>query len=58
LWGARRPDQLAQIDTAMGWTLDEAAMHEIDRILDRAITIRVGPEFMAPPATSADRAAA
>jgi aryl-alcohol dehydrogenase-like predicted oxidoreductase len=58
LWGARRPEQLAAIDTAMGWSLDEAAMQEIDLILERAITIRVGPEFMAPPAGSADRAAA
>ena len=58
LWGARRPEQLAAIDTAMGWSLDEAAMHEIDRILDRTITIHVGPEFMAPPAAPADRAAA
>jgi len=58
LWGARRPEQLAAIDTAMGWSLDEAAMHEIDRILDRTITTRVGPEFMAPPAAPADRAAA
>jgi aryl-alcohol dehydrogenase-like predicted oxidoreductase len=58
LWGARRPEQLAEIGTAMGWSLDAAAMREIDRILDETIEHPVGPEFMAPPATAADRAAA
>jgi aryl-alcohol dehydrogenase-like predicted oxidoreductase len=58
LWGARRPEQLAEIKTVMGWSLDAAAMREIDRILDRTITNPVGPEFMAPPAPATDRAAA
>jgi aryl-alcohol dehydrogenase-like predicted oxidoreductase len=58
LWGARRPEQLAAIGTAMGWSLDEAAMHEIDGIIERTITGRVGPEFMAPPTGTGDRAAA
>jgi hypothetical protein len=42
----------------MGWSLDEAAMQEIDRILERTITSRVGPEFMAPSAAPAEQAAA
>jgi aryl-alcohol dehydrogenase-like predicted oxidoreductase len=58
LWGARRPEQLTAVGTAMGWSLDAAAMREIDSILDRTITNPVGPEFMAPPVGGADRAAA
>ena len=58
LWGARRPEQIAEVGTAMGWSLDAAAMREIDRILDRTVTNPVGPEFMAPPAPAGDRAAA
>jgi len=48
LWGARRPDQLAPIKDVMGWTLDDSAMREIDRILAETIKDDVGPEFMAP----------
>jgi aryl-alcohol dehydrogenase-like predicted oxidoreductase len=48
LWGARRPDQLAPVEDVMGWTLDDAAMQEIDRILAETIKDEVGPEFMAP----------
>ena len=33
-----------------GWSLDAAAMAEINRILRDLITDPVGPEFMAPPA--------
>ncbi|WP_414500042.1 MULTISPECIES: aldo/keto reductase [unclassified Zymobacter] len=49
LWGARRPDQLDPVNEVMGWSLDEDAKAEIDRILDRNIKDPVGPEFMAPP---------
>jgi aryl-alcohol dehydrogenase-like predicted oxidoreductase len=55
LWGARRPEQLRQIDEVMGWSLDEDAMAEIDRILARTVTSPVGPEFMAPPAAASVR---
>jgi aryl-alcohol dehydrogenase-like predicted oxidoreductase len=48
LWGARRPDQLAPVADVMGWTLDAAAMQQIDRILAETIKDDVGPEFMAP----------
>jgi len=51
LWGARRPEQVAAIGTAMGWSLDPAAMEEFDRILARTIKTSIGPEFMAPPAS-------
>jgi aryl-alcohol dehydrogenase-like predicted oxidoreductase len=49
LWGARHPGQLEPIDQVFGWSLDAAAMAEIDRILTEEITDPVGPEFMAPP---------
>ncbi|WP_255772261.1 hypothetical protein [Halorhodospira sp. 9628] len=29
--------------------LDDAALREIDRILEESVTDPVGPEFMAPP---------
>jgi hypothetical protein len=45
----------------MGWTLDAAAMQEIDRILAETIKDDVGPEFMAPqpsrPAASMEKRA-
>ncbi len=58
LWGARRPDQLDPVDEVMGWSLDAAAMREIDAILQRHITDPVGPQFMAPPLRPAARSAA
>jgi aryl-alcohol dehydrogenase-like predicted oxidoreductase len=50
LWGARRPEQLQPIDGVSGWSLDDAARAEIDRILRESIADPVGPEFMAPRA--------
>jgi aryl-alcohol dehydrogenase-like predicted oxidoreductase len=49
LWGARNPGQLAPVADAMGWSLDEAAKNEVERILRETVTDPVGPEFMAPP---------
>ena len=49
LWGARHPAQLQPVSEVFGWSLDGAAMAEIDRILREEITDPVGPEFMAPP---------
>jgi aryl-alcohol dehydrogenase-like predicted oxidoreductase len=49
LWGARRPDQLAPINGAMGWSLNHDALRMIDRIVRESIADPVGPEFMAPP---------
>jgi aryl-alcohol dehydrogenase-like predicted oxidoreductase len=57
LWGARRPEQLDPIAEVKGWSLDEPAMQEVERILRDTITRPVGPEFMAPP-SAAERAAA
>jgi aryl-alcohol dehydrogenase-like predicted oxidoreductase len=50
LWGARHPGQLQPIDEVFGWSLDDTARAEIDRILREEIIDPVGPEFMAPPA--------
>jgi aryl-alcohol dehydrogenase-like predicted oxidoreductase len=58
LWGARRPDQLDPVADAMGWSLDAAAMQEIEAILRRHVTDPAGPQFMAPPERPARRAAA
>lgn len=52
LWGARRSQQLAALDDVLGWTLDEKAKCEIDRILERTVRDPAGPEFMAPPEVS------
>ena len=49
LWGARHPDQLDPIGEVMGWTLDQAALREINRIIRNTVKDPVGPEFMAPP---------
>jgi len=56
LWGARHPAQLDPVGEVAGWSLDAAAMTEIDRILRELIPDRIGPEFMAPPARQAWRA--
>jgi len=58
LWGARRPDQLDPVNDAMGWSLDAAAMREIEAIVRRHVTDPAGPQFMAPPERPARRAAA
>jgi aryl-alcohol dehydrogenase-like predicted oxidoreductase len=52
LWGARRPEQLDAVNDAVNLRLDAAALREIDQILERHVPKPVGPEFMAPPATS------
>jgi aryl-alcohol dehydrogenase-like predicted oxidoreductase len=53
LWGARDPGQLDPVRDVMGWTLDQDALGEIDRIVRESVTDPVGPEFMAPPSRSA-----
>jgi aryl-alcohol dehydrogenase-like predicted oxidoreductase len=49
LWGARRPDQLAPVNEVSGWSIDDDAKEEIEKILSEEIANPVGPEFMAPP---------
>ncbi len=49
LWGARRPDQLNAIHDILGWKLSASDIEEVNRIVDKYVTVPVGPEFMAPP---------
>ncbi|MGK9452068.1 aldo/keto reductase [Acidithiobacillus caldus] len=49
LWGARRPEQLENLEEALGWHLDADNLREIDDILQKNIPDPSGPEFMAPP---------
>jgi aryl-alcohol dehydrogenase-like predicted oxidoreductase len=49
LWGARRPEQLDPVESAMGWELDDTAKRRIESILLQNVKDPVGPEFMAPP---------
>jgi aryl-alcohol dehydrogenase-like predicted oxidoreductase len=49
LWGARHPEQLAPVDSAVGWNLGAEALRTIDLIVCETVTDPVGPEFMAPP---------
>jgi aryl-alcohol dehydrogenase-like predicted oxidoreductase len=49
LWGARKPEQLAPLDGALGWSLTHDELRQIDRIVRESIHDPVGPEFMAPP---------
>lgn len=53
LWGARRPEQLADIDDVFGWQLSGQDRAEIDRILACYVKDPVGPDFFAPPLRAA-----
>ena len=48
LWGAKRPEQLDSVSGVLGWTLDAAAMAEIDRIVAESVPSPVGPEYLTP----------
>jgi aryl-alcohol dehydrogenase-like predicted oxidoreductase len=58
LWGARRPAQLDAVGRVFGWSLDADAISDIDRIIATHVVKSIGPEFMAPPAGPAIKAAA
>lgn len=49
LWGARQPEQVENIEMALGWKLSSEDFKEIDHILAETISKPIGPEFMAPP---------
>jgi len=49
LWGARKPDQLKEIETLFGWKLTKDDYAEIDKIVKQYVKDPVGPQFMAPP---------
>jgi hypothetical protein len=48
---------LAPIADVSGWKLDLAALKTIDEIVRESVTDPAGPEFMAPPARSAQKQA-
>lgn len=49
LWGARRPEQLAEIPKILGlWRLTPEQLARIDAIVAEHVLDGVGPEFMAP----------
>jgi aryl-alcohol dehydrogenase-like predicted oxidoreductase len=52
LWGGRHPDQVEAALGVAGWSLNRVNRELIERIVNRAVTDPVGPEFMAPPQRS------
>jgi len=53
LWGARRPQQLDEVEGAMGWNLSAEDLEQIQRILRETVTDPVKPrEKQGPPARS------
>ena len=50
LWGARKPDQLNDLDNVWGWKLSAEDFAEIDQIMKETITHPVEPGNMGPPA--------
>lgn len=53
LWGVRHPSELAPVEEAMAFHLDDEAKHTVDAILAECVQDPVGPEFMAPPPATA-----
>jgi aryl-alcohol dehydrogenase-like predicted oxidoreductase len=49
LWGARKPEQLSGIDSAIGWRLDPGSILQMNAIVARHVLDPVGPDFLAPP---------
>ncbi len=49
LWGARRPDQLKDLEDIWDWTLGQEDLREIENIIEKHVPEPIGPEFMAPP---------
>lgn len=49
LWGARKPEQLKDIESLWNLKLTSQDFNEIDHILKESIRDPIGPEFMAPP---------
>jgi len=49
LWGARRPDQLKDLEHVFGWKLSTEDFKEIDAIIAEHVKDPVGVEFMEPP---------
>lgn len=52
LWGARKPQQLDDLNAIWDWKLTPDDIEEIEDILEETIQSPVGPGFMAPPQRS------
>ena len=48
LWGARKPEQLDEVDEITSWSLDKESLNKINEIVEKMIEVPIGPEFMAP----------
>lgn len=48
LWGARRPQQLAEIEEIWNWSLKKQDIIIINNLINTTVLDTVGPEFMAP----------
>ncbi|MBA4492733.1 aldo/keto reductase [Paenactinomyces guangxiensis] len=54
LWGARRPDQLAEIEGVMNWNLSKDELEQIEKIVSETVTNPVPPNpNSGPPLRSA-----
>lgn len=49
LWGARKPEQLNDLNAIWGWKLTEADFKEINKILAENVKNPLEPHFMEPP---------
>jgi len=49
LWGARKRDQLDQLEAVFGWTLKQEDFQAIEKIIQETVKDPIGPDFMAPP---------
>ena len=49
LWGARKPEQLNEIDTVLGWKLSREDLAEVDQIVKTFVKHPVDNSFMGPP---------
>lgn len=49
LWGARRPDQLNDVDAVLGWELTQQDFKEINKIISTFVPQVLEPTFMSPP---------
>ncbi len=49
LWGARKPEQLAELDEIWDWSLKKQDIIIINNLINTTVSDPAGPEFMAPP---------
>ncbi len=49
LWGARKPEQLEELESVWGWKLSSQDLKDIESILKKNVSKPISPGFMAPP---------